>query len=225
MIKPAIRLVLAISIDGRLSMPRGGKTQLGGKGDRRVLEESLSWCDGALMGGGTLRSHKSTCLIHNKNLINERLLNGKSSQPVSLIMSNKYNYPLDWPYFRQPLQRWIISSNYSYKNQSVPDGYEKHIEFTKTISDLLQKLGNAGLSKLVILGGAQIAGIFLKADVIDDIQLTITPKIIGGEFTWIPKNLKDIPLSLSNSNAWKIEHLKVLEDNELSLHYLRNRSK
>ena len=59
-----IKVVLAISLDGRISLPNGGKAQLGNKGDRRVLEESLAWADATLMGGETLRVHKNTCLIH-----------------------------------------------------------------------------------------------------------------------------------------------------------------
>ncbi|MFO0103658.1 MAG: riboflavin biosynthesis protein RibD, partial [Cyanobium sp.] len=33
---PWLRLVLAVSLDGRLAPPEGGAAQLGGKGDRRA---------------------------------------------------------------------------------------------------------------------------------------------------------------------------------------------
>ena len=52
-----MRLVLAVSLDGRLAPPSGGAAQLGGSGDRRVLEEALAWSDAALLGAGTLRAH------------------------------------------------------------------------------------------------------------------------------------------------------------------------
>jgi len=48
--KKWVKLVLASSIDGRIAYPEGGKTQLGQSGDRLVLEESLAWSDGILMG-------------------------------------------------------------------------------------------------------------------------------------------------------------------------------
>ena len=44
--RPRLRLVLAVSLDGRLAPPQGGAAQLGGPGDRRVLEEALAWADG-----------------------------------------------------------------------------------------------------------------------------------------------------------------------------------
>ena len=62
-----VKLVLASSIDGRIAYPEGGKTQLGQSGDRLVLEEALTWSDGILMGGQTLRDHQSICVIKNKN--------------------------------------------------------------------------------------------------------------------------------------------------------------
>ena len=86
--KPWVRLVLASSIDGRIAYPEGGKTQLGQSGDRLVLEESLAWSDGILMGGQTLRDHQSICIIKNKSLIKERVLKGQNEQPISLIASN-----------------------------------------------------------------------------------------------------------------------------------------
>ena len=64
MIKPLVRLALALSIDGRLAPSNGGKASLGGIGDRKALEEALAWSDASLMGSGTLRAHKNICLIH-----------------------------------------------------------------------------------------------------------------------------------------------------------------
>ncbi|MFM8674853.1 MAG: riboflavin biosynthesis protein RibD, partial [Vulcanococcus sp.] len=46
---PLLKLVLAVSLDGRLAPPAGGAAQLGGRGDRRALEEALAWADGCLI--------------------------------------------------------------------------------------------------------------------------------------------------------------------------------
>ena len=93
-----VRLVLAISIDGRLAMPLGGRTELGKKGDRRVLEEALAWSDGTLIGSGTLKEHQSTCLIHDGDLIKRRQASGRSSQPISVVISNQRQFSKNWNY-------------------------------------------------------------------------------------------------------------------------------
>ena len=105
---PWVRLVLASSIDGRIAYPEGGKTQLGQSGDRLVLEEALSLSDAILMGGQTLRDHQSICIIKNKRLLKKRILDGKAEQPISLIASNQSDFPINWLFFKQPVQRWLL---------------------------------------------------------------------------------------------------------------------
>lgn len=106
--RPWLRLVLAVSLDGRLAPPEGGAAQIGGRGDRRVLEEALAWADGALLGAETLRRHGSTCLIHASDLLAERRRQGRSDQPLALVASRGGSIPDALPFFRQPLERWLL---------------------------------------------------------------------------------------------------------------------
>ena len=112
---PWTRLVLAVSLDGRICYPMGGSSHLGEEGDRKVLEESLAWADGTLMGGNTLKAHKSTCLIGSPNLIKQRLQNKGSEQPISIVVSRFHNHSIDWSFFRQPIKRWLLSPSNDYK--------------------------------------------------------------------------------------------------------------
>ena len=104
-----LRLVLAVSLDGRLAPPEGGAAQLGGPGDRRVLEEALAWADGCLIGAETLRRHGCTCLIHAQDLRAQRSAAGRSDQPVAVVVSRTAAIPLELPFWRQPLERWLLA--------------------------------------------------------------------------------------------------------------------
>lgn len=105
---PRLRLVLAVSLDGRLAPPQGGAAQIGGRGDRRVLEEALAWADAALLGAETLRRHGSTCLIHAVDLLAQRRQQGRPAQPLALVASRGGAIPADLPFFAQPLERWLL---------------------------------------------------------------------------------------------------------------------
>lgn len=105
---PHLRLVLAVSLDGRLASPAGGAAQIGGRGDRRVLEEALAWSDGALLGAETLRRHGSTCLIHAPDLLERRLQRGLAPQPLALVASRSGRLPPGLPFFAQPVERWLL---------------------------------------------------------------------------------------------------------------------
>ena len=85
--RPEVRLVLAISLDGRLAPAEGGAAQLGGEGDRVALDQALAWADACLIGAGTLRAHQCTCLIRNRTLVNQRLAAGRPAHPAAVIVS------------------------------------------------------------------------------------------------------------------------------------------
>ncbi len=218
-----VRLVLAISLDGRLALPEGDTTPLGNKSDRRVLEESLAWSDGTLIGGGTLRSHKNTCLIHNNQLLKIRQSEGRSKQPIAVVVSSQKGFCADWNFFQQPIERWLLSPNEESMQCSQNFKYERQFYLQRNWSATLSQLTKAGLSRLLLLGGAHLVGSLLQADQIDELQLTLTPKIIGGKYTWMPTEMQNLSKKLLKPNAWTLKVHEELDENQLLLRYFRNR--
>ena len=218
-----IRLVLAISLDGRLALPHGGKAQLGSNSDRKVLEDSLAWSDATLIGGGTLRAHQNTCLIHNHELIKHRISEGRSEQPIAIVISNQKDFCKDWPFYNQPIKRWLICSKTTSTQNNRLCGYERLFTLHSDWSTTFNELKEEGLRRIVLLGGAKLTGSLLKADLIDELQITVTPKIIGGNYCWVPTHMEDLPNILRDSNAWLLKENYQLDNNELLLRYFRIR--
>ena len=216
--KKWIKLVLASSIDGRIAYPEGGKTQLGQSGDRLVLEESLAWSDGILMGGQTLRDHQSICLIKNKNLLKQRTLEGKNEQPIALIASNQKDFPANWLFFKQPLQKWLIQNQDKQKEIMPPNGFDKKINLKLSWRESLDDLYHKGIAKIVLLGGTNLISAFLLEDLIDELQITITPYLLGGHYSWVLSELR----SINKKNNWILKESKKLGNNELLIRYFRN---
>ena len=107
-----LRLVLALSLDGRLAPPDGGAAQIGGAGDREVLEQALAWADAVMLGAGTLRAHGSSCQIRRPELLAARQQRGVAPQPITLVVSRSCAPPgfqPEWLFWRQPLQRWLVA--------------------------------------------------------------------------------------------------------------------
>ena len=141
---PTLRLVLAISLDGRLAPPEGGPAQLGRAGDRRALEEALAWADGCLIGAETLRLHGSTCLIHAPDLLAQRQRRRLAPQPAALVVSRSGRFRADLPFWRQPLQRWLLAP-------AAPcggAGFHHHLPLGPW-GELLAVLASRGLGRLV----------------------------------------------------------------------------
>jgi len=220
--KKWVKLVLASSIDGRIAYPKGGKTQLGQSGDRLVLEESLAWSDAILMGGQTLRDHQSICIIKNKNLLKQRASEGKDEQPIALIASNKIDFPSKWPFFNQPLQRWLIQKQDKKNKIILPKGFNKMMNFKFKWRDCLNDLYQQGISKIVLLGGANLISAFLLEDLINELQITITPHLLGGNYSWVSSNLTNLNTIMNQKNSWILKDNKKIGSNELLIRYFRN---
>ena len=221
-----MRLVLAVSLDGRLAPCSGGVGQLGGAGDRSVLEHALAWSDGALIGGGTLKSHQCTCLIHQPDLLQARVLEGRSQQPTALVVSSGLGHKSQWPFFSQPIQRWLLrpSQGPSETDLDLPLGYERILKLCPNWIDTMNRLAEAGFDRLLLLGGSKLIASFLQVDLVDELQLTFTPRLLGGEHSWVPFNMNDLPSELQGSNAWDLQSHEPLGGNELLLRYIRKRS-
>ena len=217
--KPNVRLVLAVSLDGRLAPPAGGAAQLGGSGDRRALEESLAWSDAVLIGAGTLRAHRCSCLIRDQDLINERKLQGRSPQPAAVVVSRNGAFPLSWPFFQQPFDRYLLS-----ESGASAAGFHKSLLVSSCWRETLIGLSSNGWSRLVLLGGAVLSHSLLAQDAVDELQLTLSPRILGGPFNWLLQTDTPLPAALASSQAWNLVDARSLGGNELLVHYRRNRS-
>ncbi len=218
-----MRLVLAISIDGRLAEQSGGEAKIGGEGDRSVLEESLAWADGMLVGAGTMRAHKNICLIKKPELIQNRLSRGKTKQPIAIIVSNKILSSPEWPLFNQPIQRWMLTKEENHHQNLYKKEYDRIIYLKESWDKTLSSLYKYGISKIALLGGAILVSSLIKEDQIDELQLTISPKVLGGKYTWLPYDHYNLPIDLTTGKAWSLNNVKKLIKNEVMLSYYRNR--
>ena len=217
--RPVLRLVLAVSLDGRLAPPEGGAAHLGGSGDRRALEESLVWADGALLGAETLRLHRSTCLIRDPDLLESRRHAGRSLQPIAIAVSRSCRLAQDMVFFRQPLERWLLQIGPSLPSPGppAPAGFNR-IESHPDWSRGLNHLAAMGLEKLAVLGGARLASALLREDLVDELQLTVCPLLLGGGHSWLPQ---EVTVASAQQGGWTLVDHRCLGGDELLLHYGR----
>ena len=206
---PELRLVLAISLDGRLAPAAGGAAQLGGTGDRRVLEEALAWADGALVGGRTIRQHGCTCLIRDADLLEQRQQQGRPPQPAALVVSRQLSWDPDLRLFQQPLQRWLLGPW-----EAAPAGFDRSLPLQNWPATLAA-LAAAGLERLLVLGGAELATQLLAEGLVDELQLTLVPQLLGGPHAWLQSD------RALEASAWTLEEQRCLGGDELLVRYRR----
>ena len=85
-----------------------------------------------------------------------------------------------------------------------PEKYSKEsvkgqLEFSnETLEKLVKRMEGLGYKKILLVGGATINGLFLKKNLIDELYLTIEPKIFGSGKNIIEGQLLDKFLQLIN---------------------------
>jgi len=95
-----------------------------------------------------------------------------------------------------------------YKAKQV-DGLLEFVSATP--AQLIEQLKDRGYQSAMLGGGAKTNAIFLKAGLVDEIMLTIEPKIFGNGINFTESEDLDIELELLET--------KKLDDNVLQLHY------
>ena len=98
-------------------------------------------------------------------------------------------------------------------HESIPD----KLEFTnQSPKELLKNLEHRGFSSVAITGGAGVNALFLDAGLVNELYLTIAPKLFG----------KGIPLTeeLEREIDLKLMGVEKLDNDTVQLHYKIDRS-
>ena len=212
---PSVVIIIASSLDGRIAFPYGGESHLGSKKDKQILHENLSTVDATIFGLGTLEAHQSTFLV--KNYAENGAIKISQNQPISMVASNSRNFNKNWNYFKQPIQRWLITSKKKDAEENID--FDKEIIYNNSWYETLLSIKEEGINRIALLGGAKLINSFVKENLVDEIKITIAPRIIGGQFTWIPTEQTNKIFDLKQ--FWNIKSIKELDKNEVYIHYIR----
>lgn len=98
------------------------------------------------------------------------------------------------------------------RTPDVSKNEEGKIEYTnQSPQAILENLEQRGYERVALIGGAQVNAMFLEHDLIDELYITVEPKIFGAGKRLFADIHKDVNLELVEN--------KLLNENTLLLHY------
>ena len=210
---------LATSIDGKIATHSRVFFPLGTPYDRKHMQVLRRKSDIVLFGASTLREFKRPCIVKGKAAI------GIKKQPANAILSSGLEgISPDWPFFQSDEFHRILFVNETAK-KSVLKKFESRSEIVilkkdtpklSTVHQIVLALEKRGYKKLLVEGGGGVMWDFARENWIDEYNLTLTPKVVGG--TTSPTLVDGLGFEPAETLNLKLKSIKKVKD-ELYLVY------
>lgn len=222
--RPHTTVVLAMSADGKIADAQRSPARFSSLPDKLHLERQIAAADAVLFGAGTLRAYGTTLRVSQPQLVQQRHEQNLAPQPVHIVASCQGNIDRQLRFFHQPVPRWLLTTTTGAKQWQDREFFEQvlvcEIAEGRSIdwTGAMAKIASMGLSRLAVLGGGEVVAAMLAADLIDELQLTICPVLLGG-------NTAPTPVDGTGFAAIAAPRLELLSvraiAQEVFLHYRR----
>lgn len=185
--RPYVGVTMVMSVDGKITV--GGELTPGSLGsgfDRFTMTVIRSHFDAVICGAETIRQHPYYLGV-TEEFEPLRTARGQRTQPLTIIVTGSGNLPMEAPLFIQAPQPPVILTSEEHHEQVskqlanlaevIAVGSEK-VEIPAALAYLRNKLG---IERLLLEGGPRLNYQFLHAEAVDEIFLTLAPRLVGSE--------------------------------------------
>lgn len=213
--KPYVILSAATSVDGKIAT-RAGDSNLSSKQDKVRLHKLRSKVDAILVG-------KNTVLLDNP-LLTVRYARGKN--PIRIILDSKGTISKKSKILQTSDK---ISTIIAVSKKISKSNFDKLCKFpveiitagknSVDIKLLLKKLSNKKINTILVEGGGTVNWEFIKHNLFDELIITLSPFLIGGNDAISFVQGKGFE-KISNSPNLRLKSIKRLK-NHLVLHYVK----
>ncbi|MEM1005314.1 MAG: bifunctional diaminohydroxyphosphoribosylaminopyrimidine deaminase/5-amino-6-(5-phosphoribosylamino)uracil reductase RibD [Pseudomonadota bacterium] len=179
--RPFVTLKLASSFDGRIATASGHSQWITSPQARRVVHAMRARHDAVMVGAGTARADDPSLTVRDL---------GVSHQPVRIVVSRRLDLPLMGQLARSASKMpvWLCHGPHPDADRArtwqelgaklIPCAvHDHHVD----AADLVQQLGQSGLTSVFCEGGAALAASLLAADLVDELVGFTAGLAIGAE--------------------------------------------
>ncbi|SDB80493.1 Pyrimidine reductase, riboflavin biosynthesis [Raineyella antarctica] len=187
---PGVRANMVTSPDGHATI-RGRVGDLTGEADQALLLALRGWCDVLLVGAGTIRAEGYGVVDLPPRLGEIRQARGQAPRPVLAIVSGSLDLDPALPAFAEagPDSRpWVVTvAGADPARRARLEPYAQLLEVAAgpdgrpLLPVAVEGLRTAGLPRVLSEGGPTVLAELVGAGVVDELFLTVSPTLVGGE--------------------------------------------
>ena len=201
--RPFVAMNFAATVDGRAAI--GGKSEaIGSDADTRMLAQLRTRFDAVMIGAGTMRAERYGRLIRNPERRQLRESLGLAGDPLMVIVSGRLDLPWDAPLFEAGAGEVVVFTASDEEPPPVATPlevvrHEGHVDVGAALAHVRRE---RGIRALLCEGGPRLHSELQARGLVDDLFLTIAPKLTGAGPAIVEGELPEIaPLRL----AWLLE--------------------
>jgi riboflavin biosynthesis pyrimidine reductase len=207
---PSVRVNFVSSLDGAVTVD-GRSGGLGVAADKKVFHLLRELADVVLVGAGTVRTERYNGV--------QRATRGRDTPPPVAVVSGSADLDPASRLFTDTIVAPLVltlDSATRERREAVADAGGEVVVLPRLTPDaVLGELGRRGLTKILCEGGPSLLGAMEAADAVDELCLTVSPLLVGGEAGRIahgPAGSSPRPMALVGA---------LLADDALLLRYRR----
>ncbi len=166
---------MVATLDGRAAL-NGSAVGIGSARDKRLMRELRAEGDVVLHGAGTVRADPLSARVP-PDLVEQRLAAGLTPQPLGAIVTRRGDLPARHSYYKSPTVIYVTT------HHTFPEGFGGplvQVCHVQSVEEVLRDLGRRGARRVVCEGGPGLNASLLEGGLVDEVFLTIAPKLVGG---------------------------------------------
>jgi riboflavin-specific deaminase-like protein len=213
--RPLVAMNFVTTLDGRATI-EGRSGPIGSETDTAMLAGLRGRFDAVMIGAGTMRVERYGPLAAKQETRERREENGLAPQPLMVLVSGRLDLPWDAPLFAADAKVLVFTSSEAEPPETAAElevvRHDGAVNFPEALRHLRR---NHGVRSLLSEGGPHVHDQLQAEQLVDDLFLTIAPKLSGGDG---PRILEGpLPEVAELELLWLLE-----EDGELYARYRRS---
>jgi riboflavin-specific deaminase-like protein len=176
--RPYVIVNFVASIDGHTTVDDRSR-KLSDPADRQLFYALRERVDAVLAGTNTLEAEQYKRMLPQVERRERRVVAGLSPEPLATTITRSGRLPLGIPLFAEPEARVVVFS-------PIPPVTARlaatvvHAPQTTLVDALRSLRRDHGVRTLLCEGGALLFGALLRAGLVDELFMTLAPRLVGG---------------------------------------------
>lgn len=211
--RPYLVLNMVATLDGKAAL--GGRTAgIGSRADRELFHHLRTQADAVMAGAGTLRAERYGRLVREPARRDKRRREGLAPDPLACVVSASLAGLEDLPLLAAPEQPVVVltggegeiaptPARVRYVRAAAREGSGGAVDLAAALRSLRVE---HGVRSIVCEGGPTLNAELLRANLVDELFLSVAPKLVGGAQALTIVAGAALPEPAELELVWLLEH-------------------